>query len=554
MGADFRSTSRDVAVTLLLAVTYAATAYGGLALATENPSVSAVWPATGLAIGALVRTSLSRWPGILAGAFAANLATSGAPLVSLAIALGNTGEAVLGAAAVQRCCGGARAFEQVATFLRFVLLAGFLAPVVSATVGTCALAAGGLTTWAELPGLWLTWWLGDAGGAVLLGPAVILLAPGRIAWTRARVAEALALTLGLALTLFFTFGDWGQNPYTAWPRALHCLPIVAWCAFRFTPRETSLVVLACVVAGLWSTATAHGPFAVLQVEVSMQMAQMFTGVVGVTAMAMAAGVEAHRHTETKLEAANQALEAYACSVSHDLRAPARNVDNFAELVLVEHGERLDADARQCLGRIRENARRMRDIIEGLLDLARVDRAELRREAVDLAPLTRELLDELRAASPEREVQVELPESMPAFGDPRLLRQLLANLVSNAWKFTARTPGAHIELGGCPTNGGYAYWVRDNGVGFDDRMSDRLFVPFSRLHSGRDFAGSGIGLATVSRIVERHGGRISATGAVGRGATFTFALPKGSPADAPAHRAARAPAPRRPRRSSGPWAG
>jgi signal transduction histidine kinase len=224
-----------------------------------------------------------------------------------------------------------------------------------------------------------------------------------------------------------------------------------------------------------------------------------------------------------LEHKNKELESFSYAVSHDLRAPLRRIEAFSRAVLESQGERLDADGRRFLGRIQEASRQMSQLIDDVLHLSKVSRAELRQHEVDLSGLAGAILERLRESDPERVVETRVRPGVTVTGDGRLLRIALANLLENAWKFTARQSAARIEFGLTASGGEPAYFVRDNGAGFDMVYADRLFGPFQRLHLASEFPGSGIGLATVQRIIYRLGGRVWAEGMVGQGATFTFTL-------------------------------
>jgi PAS domain S-box-containing protein len=232
------------------------------------------------------------------------------------------------------------------------------------------------------------------------------------------------------------------------------------------------------------------------------------------------------------EASTRELEAFSYSVAHDLRAPLRGMSGFSRVLLKRHGERLDAEGRDCLQEIVLNARKMGELIDGLLSLARLTRSELRLEPVDLSSVFHAAARQLAAAEPDRKVELVVGENLTSPLDPVLARALLENLVGNAWKFTSKVPAARIELGATNTNGASAFFVRDNGAGFDMTFAGKLFAPFQRLHTVDEFPGTGIGLATVQRIVRRHGGRIWAEGAVGEGATFYFAFPPRATEGAP----------------------
>jgi PAS domain S-box-containing protein len=229
----------------------------------------------------------------------------------------------------------------------------------------------------------------------------------------------------------------------------------------------------------------------------------------------------------QLEIANQELEAFSYSVSHDLRAPLRSVDGFSQALLEDYADRLDPQGRDYLQRARLASQRMARLIDDLLKLSRVSRSEMRRGPVDLAALARAVVAELRAAEPERQVEFVCPPQLMANADESLLRVALENLLGNAWKFTGRHPAAKVEFGVALAkreDGQVVYYVRDDGAGFDMAHAAKLFGPFQRMHSSAEFRGSGIGLATVQRIVRRHGGEVWAKAAVEQGATFYFTLP------------------------------
>lgn len=231
-----------------------------------------------------------------------------------------------------------------------------------------------------------------------------------------------------------------------------------------------------------------------------------------------------------LTAANRELEAFADCVSHDLRGPLRAIGGFSRAVLDNCGEQLDTSGRRYLSHVTDAVQRMAEMIEGLLALSRTTRHELSLRAVDLSALARTALADLRHADPDRRVEIVIAPHAPATGDTRLLRVALDNLLGNAWKFTSRRELARIEFGIQLEQGEPIYFVRDNGAGFDMAKAAALFVPFQRLHSAEEFEGTGIGLATVQRIVSRHGGRIWAQSAPDQGATFYFTLPNSSAGD------------------------
>jgi two-component system sensor histidine kinase/response regulator len=224
-----------------------------------------------------------------------------------------------------------------------------------------------------------------------------------------------------------------------------------------------------------------------------------------------------------LEHKNRELESFSYAVSHDLRAPLRRIDSFSRAVLESQGERLEETGRRFLQRVREASQQMAELIDDVLYLSKVSRADLRDHDVDLSALAMLVLERLREGDPDRSVEMRVRPGVVVTGDGQLLKIALENLLQNAWKFTSKQPSARIEFGLTNVGGEPTYFVRDNGAGFDMTYAGRLFGPFQRLHSQKEYPGSGIGLATVQRIIHRHGGQIWAEGLIGQGATFQFTL-------------------------------
>jgi PAS domain S-box-containing protein len=234
-----------------------------------------------------------------------------------------------------------------------------------------------------------------------------------------------------------------------------------------------------------------------------------------------------RDRTAALDALNKELESFSYSVSHDLRAPLRGIDGFSKILLQKYGASLDEQGRHYLDRIRSGTQRMGQLIDDLLRLSRVTRAEIKRSPLDLGALARDISEELKKSDPNRDVEFVIAEPARTVGDPHLLRVALENILGNAWKFTSKKDRSRIELGAVSRDGQQVFYVRDDGAGFEMEYADKLFAPFQRLHDATEFEGTGIGLATAQRIFTRHGGRLWAEGKPNEGATFWFTL--GEPA-------------------------
>jgi light-regulated signal transduction histidine kinase (bacteriophytochrome) len=232
----------------------------------------------------------------------------------------------------------------------------------------------------------------------------------------------------------------------------------------------------------------------------------------------------------ELAAANKELEAFSYSVSHDLRAPLRSIDGFSHILLDDYGSKLDPAASGYLHRIRTAAQRMAQLIDDLLELSRVTRGELFIEPVNITALAKSIVGDLKAANPERQTKITIEPKLRAQGDVNLLQIMLQNLIANAWKYTSKEAVAEITLGKLDAEQNNIFYIRDNGAGFDMRFANKLFGAFQRLHGSDEFEGTGIGLATVQRIIERHGGKVWGESEMGKGATFYFQLPVGTVSD------------------------
>jgi signal transduction histidine kinase len=522
----------------------------GLLLRDANSGVSPIWPATGIALAGLLLWGYRLWPAIFVGACLIDLTArswghASVPLQifhTAGIATGDTLEALAGAWLINRFANGRDAFLRVNDVFRYTFFAGVLSTAVSATIGVATLLAGGFMAGHKLGIAWLSWWMGDMVGAIVVAPLILIWkANPSVNFGAKKTLEALSLLLSLLFVSTVNFSnilDFGTDRY---PLAFLFIPLLVWAALRFESR--GVVAYVSIICCLAVNGTWHGigAFATADHNGSLVMLQTFICVATLTALVLAAAVAERKSVEEKfrrlsvelerrvkertaqLEGINKELEAFCYSVSHDLRAPLRTIRGFSEVLLEQYVAQLDNRGQDFLRRTCDAGLQMDKLIEDLLKLSRVTRGEIDQRQINLSAIAREIADGLAKGEPQRQVDFAIAPDVSARGDERLLRQVLDNLLRNAWKFTGKQSNARIEFG--RQNGEASpIFVRDNGVGFDMAYAGKLFGVFQRLHSPAEFAGSGVGLAIVQRVVSRHGGRVWADAKVNSGATFYFTLP------------------------------
>ncbi len=304
-----RSVPPNLVIVAVLAVVYLIAAKLGLMLAFVHASATAVWPPTGIALAALLVFGYRVWPGIFVGAFLANITTEGTVATSLGIAAGNTLEGVTGAYLVNRFAGGRNAFNRPQDVFRFAVLAGTISTMVSATVGVTSLSLGGFADLADYGAIWGTWWLGDAVGALLVAPLLVLwLTNPRVQWQRGQVREATCLVLCLFVVGQAVFGAWIPLNVKDYPLDYLCVPILVWAAFRFGQRETATATVLLSGIALWGTLRGFGPFAMETPHESLLLLQAFMGVTALLTMAFAAVVSERNRIEAKRESLLRELQ------------------------------------------------------------------------------------------------------------------------------------------------------------------------------------------------------------------------------------------------------
>jgi len=509
----------------------------GLLLAFVNASATAVWPPTGLAIAALLLFGTTLWPAVLIGAFAVNLTTSGDVVSSVGIAVGNTLEAVVATYLIRRWASGRAVFDRPQDVLRFALFAAVLAPAVSATVGVASLELTGLARWSDVGPIWLTWWLGDAAGALLVAPAVVLWAEKRLVFARERLAEAALIAVAAVTTGVVIFGGIASLSVQHLPVAFLTFPVLVWGAFRFGPRVAATVMLALSGIAIWGTVNGFGPYALGSPNESLLLLQAFMAVAAVTSLVLGAAVFDRRRTERKLLAVEQRSrlaaedgerlrEEFLSVATHELRTPVAAVSGYAQLaqraLAAGRTERL-GDAVESIVR---QSRRLAGLITQLLDASYVQRGqfEIEPRPTDVSAVAKWAVEAARLADDGRhQWDQRIETGMSAHVDPMRWEQLLMNLLDNAMKYSPEGRTIAVSLERIP-GGPISLRVADQGIGIDHDRLAHVFDRFYRAHAQQRLSGLGLGLYIAREIAERHGGQIHVSSVVGEGTEFTVTLP------------------------------
>ena len=503
----------------LVAVVYFAAAKVALALAIPPGYATAVWPSSGIALAALLLSGTRLWPGVWLGAAAANFTIQFSLPVACAIATGNTLEALLAAALVQRYIGRQARFERGEDIVRFVGIA-IVAGAVAATAASLTLGLGGFVAWQQTGYHWWTWWQGDVAGIVIVTPLVLSWArPQRPGWTPDRGAELVMFAIALLVAASASFA-W---PYgTSLPFFFLLLPFMIWAAFRFSQTEvTTAAAVVCAIA-VWQTVAGRGPFATENTNLSLLLLQAFMSTVAVMGLALSAVLEERRRAAERLRQAHDELEQFVYVAAHDLQEPLRSVLNFTDM-LGRRRDRLDAESRDYLGFIESGVSRMRRILADLLAFSQVDRKAGEPVEVDCERALDNTLEGLKAALDESGAVVSRDPLPTVTGIATLLELVFQNLIGNAIKFRAERP-LRIHVGARRDGAAWLFSVRDNGIGIARRHFATIFEMFQRLHASERYSGTGIGLTICRKIVERHGGRLWLESEEGAGTTFYFTIP------------------------------
>ena len=525
----------------VLALVYFVVGKLALKLAFLHASASPVWPPTGIALAALLLLGYRVWPAIFIGAFLVNATTVGSIATSLGIATGNTLEALCGAWLVNHFAGGLHVFDRPQNVFKFAG-AAILSTVVSPTFGLTSLALGGFADWANYGTIWMTWWLGDFAGALVVAPLILLwsTAPPR-RWTRRDAIEVGVLLFLLFALTETVFGGWISVSARNYPISFICGPIVIWTAFRFTQRETATGIFLLSAIAIWGTLHGFGPFSMQTENQSLITLQAWTAVLTITAMALSSAMAEHRRAQATLEqqksaveAANRTKDNFLAMLTHELRTPLTPV--LAALDMLEREPGSSQDAKSALAMARRNVELEGQLIDDLLDLTRIakHKLQLKFDSLDAHEIIANVAEICRAEADARQLHLQLHLRAGAHyvsADTAKFQQIIWNLLKNAIKFTP----AHGDITISSTNPEpqlLAISVRDTGVGIDSEIMELIFNPFEQGERSfqQRYGGLGLGLAISKSLAQAHGGTLTAKSeGRDRGSTFVLSMHTVSPA-------------------------
>ncbi|MEN3368887.1 MAG: hypothetical protein V7609_1030 [Verrucomicrobiota bacterium] len=526
---------RALLAAVALAAVYFVAGKLSLKFAFLHASASPVWPPSGIALAALLLFGFRLWPAIFISAFLVNLTTAGNVFTSGGIAAGNTLEAIAGAWMIQRFAGGVRVFERAYDVFKFALAAA-LGTLVSPTIGLTGLAIAGFANWANYPAIWLTWWLGDLGGAVMFAPLLVLwLGQPLRRINPTRDVEVAILLLLLALLSEIVFGGWFSISTLNYPIAFLLGPIIVWTAFRLSARETVTGLFVLSAIAIWGTLQRYGPFVRIDQNQSLLILQSFNVLTTITAMALAAGMSERRRAEAALEqqratveAANRTKDNFLAMLSHELRTPLTPVLAALDALKAERQPLSDLDA--TLAMMRRNVELESQLIDDLLDLTRItkDKLQLQFEPVDAHQAVANVVEMCASEVNAKKLQVRLDlqaNDFQVMADPAKFQQIIWNLFKNAIKFTGEngiiTITSANHLPHILTVG-----VGDTGIGIEPEIMERIFNPFEQGERSfqRRFGGLGLGLTISKSLAQAHGASLIAKSeGTGRGATFLLTI-------------------------------
>jgi signal transduction histidine kinase len=520
----------------LLAVVYAVVARLGLGVEALGGLAALVWPPTGVALAALVIFGVEHWPGVTLGALMANIGAGAAAGVATGIALGNTLEAVIGATMVMRMAGPDRGLGTLRSVAALVA-AALGSTLVSATVGVASMVGGNVIAAEQIATTWLSWWLGDVIGALVVAPLLLNFSVPSSDWWRGKSLEASALALLLVLTVVFVF-DHGDGAFVdPIRRPFLVTPYLIWAAVRFGPRGATLATFVASAGAIAVTALRRDTLKATELHDRLLELQCFMAVAAVTFLILAAAVaerrrllEFERAAHAEARRAVQVRDDFLAIASHELRTPLTPLKlQLDGLIRAFEG---DPRNKERLERAARQTERLARLTENLLEVSRISagRLDIDVERLDLVELLADVLDQQRedAVRAGSALRFERPEALWVVWDRARTAQALSALLSNAIRYGKGHP---IEITIRSDDGGVGVAVRDQGAGIEPAALARIFERFERAAAARAYGGLGLGLYVAREIARAHGGDISVTSTPGVGSVFTLRIPRESNASA-----------------------
>jgi signal transduction histidine kinase len=524
-----------------LAIVYLVAARAGLMMDAVAGFATLVWPPSGLALAALLVFGAGLWPGVLIGAFVANL-LAGAPVpVALGIGVGNTLEAVLAVYALRRIPDFQVSLERLGDVIALIVLAAGFSTMVSATIGVTSLYLGEIISSAQLAETWRAWWLGDLIGDLLVAPVLLVWASRpRMQRDPKRRLEALALGIAVIAASLLVFGG-PAGPASAtgkFAQAYMFFPLLIWAALRFGQRGAVSAAFIVSVIAIWGTAMGHGPFVRPALYQSLIALQTFMGIAAATFLVLGATIsERHRAEEemrlahARAAEANMAKAEFLAVMSHELRTPLNAISGYVDLMSLGVDGTLSEKQRTSLTRIQLNQQHLLSLIDDVLSFAKIEAGRLRIDVQTV--LVHDVIETLEAT-----IQPELQKKALTYScdpcdnavsvraDPEKLRQILLNFLANAIKFTAQ--GGRIRIGGEQQGESVRIWVTDTGIGIPGDQIVRVFEPFFQVEQGptRRYSGIGLGLAIARDLARAMDGEVLLESTLGEGSTISLRLPAG----------------------------
>jgi signal transduction histidine kinase len=532
-----RSRLGNLGAVLGLAAIYVVAARLGLRLDAVAGFATLVWPATGIALAALVTFGYRLWPGVFIGAFVANLLTGAPPLVALGIGVGNTLEAIVGSYALRRIRGFRPSLDRLQDVVGLVALAAVFSTMVSATIGVSSLYAGGIVPAEQAWKAWRAWWLGDLIADLVVAPVLLVWATTPRVWPapRRRI-EAAALVVSVVTLNLLIFGS-AASDTVAVRQAYLVFPPLIWAALRFGQRGAVAATFLTSVITVWGTASGRGPFAQPVLHESLFALQAFMAVTAATFLVLGASIaergralETLRRAHEQVAEANRAKSEFLAVMSHELRTPLNAIAGYVELMSMEMDDPVTATQRAYLARIQSNERHLASMIEDVLSFAKVEagRLSLTVQTVRVCEILGSLEPLIDPELRRKELSFTCDPGDPSLivrADPEKLTQILVNLVANAMKFTAA--GGRISVGAVRVRDRIRIWVSDTGIGIPRDHLERVFEPFFQVDRGmaRSHTGMGLGLAIARDFARAMGGEVRLESEPGKGTTASLELPR-----------------------------